>query len=213
MVERVRWQLDGWVSQPGAVTGGIALLRLIPDEVRGDDGVQTRLWGERSQADHDAQRAIVRLTGMAGEDAVRVPVWTGGRLPAERYGWASASAIDPDELADRVRPTDAPWPGSLPAPSPSVVFDPPVQVEIVDPSGAPIRVGGRGDVSAVPSVVVVDGRRCGVQGWAGPWPVDQRWWSTERSRRLARFQIVTDDGVAHLVAVEQQRWVILATYA
>jgi hypothetical protein len=30
---------------------------------------------------------------------------------------------------------------------------------------------------------------------------------------LARFQVVTDEGVAHLVGIEQQRWSILATYS
>jgi hypothetical protein len=30
---------------------------------------------------------------------------------------------------------------------------------------------------------------------------------------MARFQMVTEHGVAHLVGVEQQRWSILATYS
>ena len=30
---------------------------------------------------------------------------------------------------------------------------------------------------------------------------------------LARFQLLTADGVAHLVALEQHRWWLLATYA
>ena len=30
----------------------------VLDEVRSDDGVQIRLWGERSQADHDAGRSV-----------------------------------------------------------------------------------------------------------------------------------------------------------
>jgi len=213
MVERVRWQLDGWTTQPDAVTSGVVLLRLIPDEVRRDDGVQARLWGERSQADHEAQRAVVRLTGLAGEDAVRVPVWLGGRLPLERYGWAPAATIDPDDHAALVATGDAPWPGSLPAPSPSVVFDPPVAVDVVGAGGEAVSVGGRGEVSAEPATIVWAGERYAVRSWAGPWPVEQRWWSSERTRRLARFQLVTDDGTAHLVAIEHRRWHLLATYA
>ena len=73
IVERVRWQLEGWVAQPGALSGGIALLRLVPDQVRGDDGDQLGLWGGRSQADHDALRAVTRLSGLFGEQAVCVP--------------------------------------------------------------------------------------------------------------------------------------------
>jgi protein ImuB len=213
MVERVRWQLEGWVSQPGAITGGIALVRLIPDEVRGDDGVQSRLWGERSRADLDAGRAIVRLTGMAGEDAVCVPVWCGGRLPDERYRWLAAASIEPEEVVERNRPGVEPWPGALPAPSPTVVFEVPIEVDVVGVSGVAVRVTGRGEITEPPAVLVVGPVQHAVRAWAGPWPVEQRWWSADRSRRLARFQLVTEDGVAHLVAVEQQRWVILATYA
>ena len=49
--------------------------------------------------------------------------------------------------------------------------------------------------------------------WAGPWPLDERWWDERHHRRLARFQIVTADGLAHLVVVERQRWSIVASYA
>ena len=35
-------------------------------------------------------------------------------------------------------------------------------------------------------------------GWAGPWPLDERWWDEHRHRRMARFQVVTADGAAHL---------------
>jgi protein ImuB len=213
MVERVRWQLDGWVSRPGAVTGGISLLRLVPDEVRGDDGVQARLWGERSRADADAGRAVVRLTGMAGEPAVQVAVWQGGRLPGERYRWMPAASIELDDLAERSRPSAAPWPGALPAPSPAVVFDDPVEIVVVGASGEIVRVTGRGEVSEPPAVLIAGHTRHPVTSWAGPWPIDQRWWTPDGARRLARFQLVTEPGIAHLAAIEHQRWVLLATYA
>ncbi|MCU0261649.1 MAG: hypothetical protein MUE78_11570, partial [Ilumatobacteraceae bacterium] len=85
-------------------------------------------------------------------------------------------------------------------------------VEVLDPSGRPVRVTGRGEVTGPPDRLVLDGRTCRVMGWAGPWPLDQRWWDPRRHRRLARFQLVTDDGAARLVAVEQQRWSVLAVY-
>jgi protein ImuB len=52
-----------------------------------------------------------------------------------------------------------------------------------------------------------------LRSWAGPWPIDQRWWEPRSHRRVAQFQVVTDDGEAYLVAAEQQRWWILAVYA
>ncbi len=213
MVERTRWQLEGWATQPRALTGGVALLRLVPDEVRPDDGVQTRLWGGRSQADDDAARAVVRLTGLAGEQAVRVPAWQGGRLPGDRYRLVPAVSVDLDDAAARLDRGAGPWPGSLPAPSAMIVPRQPVAVDVLDRDGAAVRVTGRGEVSAPPAVLVAGNARQPIVAWAGPWPVEQRWWSAERSRRVARFQVVTERGDAHLLGVEQQRWSILATYA
>jgi protein ImuB len=88
-----------------------------------------------------------------------------------------------------------------------------VPVEIYDGRGDVVRVTGRGDVSAPLAVLALPTARHRLIAWAGPWPIDQRWWSPDRSRRLARFQVVTDEGVAHLVGIEQQRWSILATYS
>jgi protein ImuB len=53
---------------------------------------------------------------------------------------------------------------------------------------------------------------CRIVAWAGPWPVDERWWDAAGHRRLARFQVVTDDGVARLLTVEGGRWWLAGTY-
>lgn len=213
MVERVRWQLEGWASQPGGLSGGVALLRLTPDIVRGGDGVPTRLWGGRSQADLDAVRAIARLAGVAGEQAVRVPAWSGGRLPSERYRWVPAGMVDLEDPAGRLDRQDGPWPGALSAPSPAVVLAHSVPVEVVDERGDPVVVSGRGEPSGAPCTMVVQGGRQAVVAWAGPWPVEQRWWHPSSGRRLARMQLVTERGDAHLVVIEHRRWTIVATYA
>ena len=51
-----------------------------------------------------------------------------------------------------------------------------------------------------------------IAAWAGPWLVDERWWDPARRRRLARCQVVTADGAAHLVVLEQRQWWLTATY-
>nr|MBA3289205.1 DNA polymerase Y family protein [Acidimicrobiia bacterium] len=51
-----------------------------------------------------------------------------------------------------------------------------------------------------------------VTAWAGPWPLDERWWDPAQHRRVARLQVVTDDGAAHLVLAEQRRWWLAAAY-
>lgn len=274
MVERVRWQLDGWVRSAAAggaagvarsgdqPTAGVVLLRLEPIEVRQAGGEQLRLWGGLTEADGRALRAVSRLVGVLGREAVTVPAWRGGRLPAERYAWVPATDLDlgaPRLAGERVTPASAarhgPWPGALPAPAPALVFadgaNPEIEVRAAD--GAVVAVGGRGEVTAAPATLVIGGREHAITAWAGPWPLDQRWWNGSgpdaclgvdseavvdvvagagtsagadvslqarsmlgrraRRRRLARFQLLTADGVAHLVALEQHRWWLLATYA
>lgn len=253
IVERIRWQLEGWVrgdpgsdgvSQPGGLSSGVVLLRLNPDELRHDGGDQLCLWGGMSAADERAVRAVARLAGMAGEQDVLVPAWQGGRLPGDRYRWVPATTTDltdPDDTAQRLRPRldapwldigspsrpgrrrtkrieaesarAAPWPGSLPAPSPAVVLDDASRAVVADKEGQPVSVGGRGELTATPATLAIGERVAQeITGWAGPWPVDEWWWDERRHRRLARFQIVTADGAAHLVVVEHQHWWVLASY-
>jgi protein ImuB len=218
MVERVRWQLDGWANQPGGLTGGVVLMRLAPDEVRGDDGDQLGLWGGRSAADERAARAVTRLTGLVGDRAVLVPAWQGGRLPGDRYGWVPAATTDladPDDTAERLRPRldDGPWPGTLPTPSPAVVLPEAHPAELADGEGRSVRVSSRGELSAPPATLAIDGRDPQlITAWAGPWPLDERWWESRQHRRLARLQVVTADGAAHLVLAEHRRWWVAAAY-
>lgn len=217
MVDRVRWQLDGWLATPGAISAGVVIVWLVADEVRADDGDQPGLWGGRSARDERAARAIARLAGMAGEEAVLVPAWNGGRLPDDRYTWLPAvttDLADPDDTAERVRPRlEHPWPGALPAPAPSTVLPAAREAVLADATGELVRVTGRGELSADPATLTVgDGRPVAVQAWAGPWPIEERWWDPTRHRRLARVQVVTADGHARLLVVERQRWWVAAAY-
>ena len=253
MVERLRWQLDGWarldpsstgqhdlrdpdpetdpLADSGVPTSGIVQLRLEPTEVRADDGVQLGLWGGRSQADDWARRAATRLAGLLGDDQVVVAEWRGGRHPADIHRWVPASLstrLDPGARATsgasghttsghttsgRSGLRRPPWPGGLPMPSPSTVFADPVAVTVVDDRGRPVAVSGRGEVSAAPAVLrTADGVRTRIEAWAGPWLVEERWWDAARHRRLARFQLLTDDGHAHLAALERSQWWLMATY-
>jgi len=230
MVERIRWQLDAWIGLPTGsdheLTGGISLIRLSPEEVRADEGVQLGLWGGQSDADRRAARTIARLTTLTSDDAVTVPVWHGGRLPADRYRWVPAATVDLEHRAASHAGTGSgptgPWPGSLPSPSPATVFAEPVPAELLDENGDPLTVTGRGTVSGSPATLhllsgdAASGWRRGrprpVVGWAGPWPVEERWWEPERHRRLARFQVVTDDQCGYLVVAEHRRWWISARY-
>ena len=88
IAERVRWQLDGWASSSTRPTGGICLLRLVPDEVVPERGRQLGFWGGQTQADERALRAVARLSALVGLDAVAVPEWRGGRGPGSSWCWS-----------------------------------------------------------------------------------------------------------------------------
>jgi protein ImuB len=156
----------------------------------------------------------VRVEALLGPEAVRVPEWRGGRDPHEQVVLVPRQAVG--ELTGRrvAPPSDAaPWPGALPAPSPASHPPEPVAAAVVDAAGSPVAVDGRGVLSAPPArVAVAGGPWRAVTGWAGPWPVEERWWDPRRHRRRARLQVVSDDGTALLLVLETGTWQLVATY-
>ncbi len=217
VADRVRWQLDGWLNGTVAhrPSAGISLLRLIPDELAPSTGRQLGFWGGTAGADERVVRALARLEGMLGPDAVTVPEWRGGRAPGEQVQLVPAGAVDITSERPSAHPTwrAEPWPGQLAAPSPATIATDPMAVEVVDGAGEPVRVSGRGFVSSSPARLTVGNRAPErIVAWAGPWPVEERWWDDAGQRRLARFQLVTEDGVARLLTVEGGRWWLAAVY-
>ena len=109
---------------------------------------------------------------------------------------------------------DRPWPGQLPGPSPAVLLDDPV--ELLDAQGNPIRVTSRGMFSADPAILTVHGRDDRLRWWAGPWPVDERWWDPDRSAtaggRTARAQVLLESERALLLCFRQRRWYLEGIY-
>jgi protein ImuB len=161
-----------------------------------------------------------------GPGSVRVPEWRGGRDPGEclalvpcvRRAGDGSDVSAPAVLAATDGP---PWPGALPGPLPAAVHVDPVSVEVRDASGQMVAVDGRGVLSAPPHLLssppgpggsAARGAGDRVVAWAGPWPLDERWWDPERRRRSARLQVVTADGAARLVVLEGGVWRVAATY-
>jgi protein ImuB len=231
VAERVRWQLAGWraaravdggvagegaagegTAGEGTEVGGITLLRLIPDQLVRDEGRQLGLWGDAVISDRVA-RAAVRVQAMLGHGAVTRPVLAGGRSPAEQV-----TLVPFGDAADPRYPGGQPWPGRLPAPAPATICPVPVPVSVTDDSGAAVTVTGRAVVSAFPARLSAgrlsaDGEPwLAITSWAGPWPVDERWWRPPSASRKARFQLVTGDGSAWLATVQNGRWLIEAGY-
>ncbi len=189
--------------------------------------VQPGFFGGASEADVRAARSFVQVQERLGIDAVLVGRLQGGRDPAGQsvlLPWGSAE-VERSISANRAAGTagtggagasggavgGAPWPGRLPPPAPSDVLREPPRAELVDAEGNAMVVSGRGLLqAAVDRLSVNGGPWQEVVGWAGPWPVTERWW--EVRRRRARLQVVTADGVARLLCSERGRWWVEAVY-
>ena len=199
--DRVRWQLDGWLtSRRGAQgpTGPVTMLRLQPVEVVSAEALQLPLWGGLGADDRmRARRALVRVQGLLGADAVQVPVLSGGRVPAERITLTPFG----DEPVPRAA-LDRPWPGRLPQPAPAVLLDAPV--ELLDSQGNPVRMTDRGMFTGEPARLHgAASRYCGeLSWWAGPWPIGEQ---------AACAQVLVD-GTALLLCYREQRWYLQGAY-
>ena len=247
LAARVRWQLEGWIAGaaselPGSggvrgsaserdqragsaevgeeafVTGGLVLIRLTPEQVVPADGRQLGFWGGDAAARDRADRALARLQGLLGHEAVVTAVPCGGRTPAERVRWIPwGDARDDGRAGDAHTPG---WPGAVPGPAPARVYAPAVPAELLDSDGHAVAVSGRGEATGPPArlaCTVLPGGGGAVRSWAGPWVHDVRWWDRRGRRRRALWHVVVgvgeaDDEVACLVGIEGGRASVEAVY-
>ncbi len=182
--DRVRWQLDGWLTGGGA--GEIVSLILEPLELALPEEAG-ELWAGASSTE-GSRRVVERVQSQLGIDAVVQPRLVGGRGVAERvrmvpYGEA------PPEVEDKA------WPGAIPAPLPARlgggIDHPASRIALISAEAKPVIVNAEVLLSAEPYALAWGERRFVVTGWAGPWPVDEGWWRTDTSgSRVARMQVV-----------------------
>ena len=220
--DRIRWQLEGWLTGGRADSAArpdspIAMLRLEPVEVIDSGALQYGLTGgglpETGLADDDetterARRSMVRVQGLLGGDAVQVPIRSGGRSPEEQI-----TMISLGDEAQPQRPSDSPWPDRLPHPTPSVLLDTPVTV--LDMTGQPVTVTGRGAFSAEPTTIRwAHGRwqeSRELSWWAGPWLTGAEP-AKPATEVTAMAQMLLEDSRALLVNFTQGGWVIRGAY-
>lgn len=257
IVDRVRWQLDGWLTRGANRDSGAGAIRkdsakektplgqgedpavapVIRLEISAEEVAlapldQEMLWGGNRGGDQRARRVIDRVQGLLGGGEVYAAVLQGGRTPQDRV-----QLVPWGQPNDHLRPLAQPWPGSLPAPFPSTVLIPPVLVEVADAQGNPVRIGERLGMSGTPAYLRIADRLhenhgssqqnersrwaqnslpltqrpVAVTGWAGPWPMVERWW-TAGGRRVVYIQAVTERNFGFLLGYHQADWWCEAIY-
>ncbi|WP_040164103.1 DNA polymerase Y family protein [Microbacterium gorillae] len=200
LVDRVRWQLQSvWEDTAPVLSGGITAVRIIPETVDASAHHQPGLFGQGTDA--RLHHALSRVQGMLGHRAVLVPAIGGGRRLGDRQTlvpWGDRTVL--------AREPHRPWPGHLPAPLPSTVFDHPVSVSVLDVDGTAVTVDERDAISAEPVLLLTASAERRISSWAGPWPLHERSWDAAQATHAHRFQVVADDETAWLLLLDESGW-------
>ncbi|MGY4720163.1 Y-family DNA polymerase [Naumannella huperziae] len=208
LANRLRWQLaDLAASGPPAEdpeTGGdadpVVGVQVIPVGVGSPELAARGLFGDRPEP-----RVIKVLTDLQerlGYREVATLVPRGGRLLKDRRLRVPFGTAPPPV---RERRLDQPWPGRVPGPAPARVLQRLAPAKLLDRAGVPVTVDERGGPSADPAALLLAPRAAPrpLLAWAGPWPLDERWWETgedARGVRADRFQVVD---------AAQQAWLLV----
>ncbi|QNO38719.1 DNA polymerase Y family protein [Protaetiibacter sp. SSC-01] len=196
VVDRVRWQLQA----TEVLRSPVARVRVSPDAVDPVHVHESGLWG--TGPDERVHSVLSRVQGMVGHRGVLTPQLAGGRRPADRQTlvpWGDRASVS--------RGREHPWPGALPDPPPTTVYAVPRPLRVEDVHGRPVTVDDRGRVSAAPAVIVSQtGTRRDLTAWAGPWPLEERWWDPATARAAHRVQAVDASGCAWLLVLDGEGW-------
>ena len=199
----MRWQLQG-----AGLDAAVTEVRLAPAAVDAAANHEQGLWG--GGPDERIHHAFSRVQSLLGHESVLTATVGGGRLLADRRvlaPWGERRTPDRDP--------ERPWPGSLPGFSPSAVLTDRPRVVVLDPAGAPVEVDDRGTLSGPPARFVGPtggATSARIEGWAGPWPLEERWWDPAAAIRIHRMQAVCGDGTAWLLAHDEAGWWAEARY-
>jgi protein ImuB len=206
VVDRVRWQVQGSSLIEAGLSSGISRVRIVPETVDAIGNHETGLWG--SGLEPRIHHGLSRVQSMLGHGGVLVPMVQGGRTLQSRQqltAWGDRSTGE--------RSVQRPWPGALPAPLPGTVFSSRHAVHVFAHDGSSVSVDERGHVVAAPvRFATNDSRSRTLTAWAGPWPLDGRWWEAESPGRSWRFQAVDHTGCAWLLVLDAGGWWAEARY-
>jgi protein ImuB len=209
LIDRVRWQLQGEGRAGSGLTTGIVRVVFCPDRVDAVHNHEDGLWG--TGPDERIHHALTRVQGLVGHAGVLTAAIGGGRMLADRQRWVPWGD---DAVGQPARGAERPWAGSLEGLAPATVYRDRRPVSLLCADGRPVTADDRGTLNAAPASFAPpdgagrengDGFR-GVVAWAGPWPVQERWWDMAATTAVQRLQLIEDNGDAWLLALDAQGW-------
>lgn len=196
--DRIRWQLNGWLTNRSVSSDeevqdtqeqGIRALELLPLECVPPAMARAGLWDSGVGDEHAlvARQVIERVQSTLGIEAVVQPVPAGGRGVAERITF-----VPYGEQRDPVRHPEGTWIGRIPAPLPAHLgrglSHPASRVRLISAEAQPIILSENATLDHQPYALIWGENRYLITGWAGPWPVDDRWWEAD-GKKYARLQV------------------------
>lgn len=228
IIDRLRWQLT---EVHGLLGSAVAQIIAEPEQTADLSDHRQGLWGNGPE--EQLHHGLARIQGMLGHTSVLTARLRGGRLLARRQSlvpWGDAPKASAAELKqERSRP----WPGALSGPAPATLFSTPLAAQLLSVTGQSITVDERLTVSQPPAFFIppADPQNRSPQSqsmsapvpkpprpapravlaWAGPWPIEERWWNSS-GVRCYRFQITEETGEAWSLLCTETGWLAEARY-
>ena len=185
---------------------------------------QISLFGADPARDADALTSIERIKSIIGNESVCLLEAVGGRMPSEAIKYVEYTKTLEDLTASTYKDSlfnleennlscNLYWPGAIIGRTPMIQYDKPVAARLLDGNNLPIRIHATGLANADPKFLessLLHGR-AEISNFAGPWPLEDRWWDEEKHRRICRYQIVCENK-AYLVTTSGESANIIAQY-
>jgi protein ImuB len=214
LIDRLRWQLQGDGRAGSGLATGVVRVVFTPDRVDAVANHEDGLWG--TGPDERIHHALTRVQGLVGHAGVVTAAVAGGRMLADRQRWVPWG----DDAGPEPRGSVRPWSGSLGGLVPSTVYRQHRPVSLLSADGRSVTADARGALAGAPAAFAphsLDAGAAGtgprrVVGWAGPWPVQERWWDPSGGQSVHRVQIVDATGDAWLLALDGRGWRAEARY-
>lgn len=216
LLERMRWQLESWSSDPRvAPSCGIETIQLVAKRVVSSNKNQLVLDGSEKTTLAKITKSLSRVDSIVGKKASFAKI-RGSRTAKESVDiipW-QLYLFDGDHREDEKKSEVPPWPGKLSGISPTICFEPEIEVAIRGKSGSEVIVYADVFLSGDPYWIclIQPDRKFRIYEWSKLWPMSDRWWDRTHFTKVARMQIRTNEMGALLIKWQGGKWFIEGGY-